>query len=742
MATRYIIGKGELLAYGVPPPKTVPDKYHPYTLDQAKEAIGPELDMTSAALDAGPASLYPHELAVAKLTLHPVYVAKSYFPAGFLMRAGLVSVGSRTVRIKPRKPASKRAPKQSDTVQLFVAGTREAFRRLPNYARSLTEADPEANDFIEIEAISPFESRDRIAPGATPETSVFEVGLHLMPHEDADNIRMPFIEYAASCGFKIPLEHEFQIGGLLFLAAEGDQANIERLARFSLMRVVRPMPALRGARPLQRAAPLAVTFQMPSGAPLSSEPKAAILDGGLPEDHVFERYINRYRLSDDNAAASPEYVDHGHGVTSAFLFGPIEPGQPANRPYSYVDHYRVLDVQTGQEDPFELYRTLGHVEEILLSRQYQFINLSLGPDLPVEDTEVHPWTAVIDSILGDSDTLLTVAAGNNGLRDRELRLDRIQVPADSVNAISVGSADHTSALWQRADYSARGPGRSPGRRKPDVMAFGGSPREYFHVAAPGNQPQLAATLGTSFAAPYVLRTAVGVRAILGSDIHPLTIKALLIHGCESGNHPEIDVGWGRVPSDLNQIITCHDGMARIIYQGSLYPRKFLRAPIPLPPYTMQGDVRLTATFCYSTKVDPQDSSSYTRAGLGITFRPHEDRKERTKDGKQATYATSKPFFPSSQFRTELEQRADLGKWEPVLHASHRFRGNSLKGSVFDVHYNARERGANTTNAEVIRYALVLTVLAPRHTNIYQDILDTHTKLQALESQIAIPVSGI
>ncbi|HEY5957632.1 MAG TPA: hypothetical protein VIV60_13795, partial [Polyangiaceae bacterium] len=67
-------------------------------------------------------------------------------------------------------------------------------------------------------------------------------------------------------------------------------------------------------------------------------------------------------------------------LTSAFLFGPIQPNGTASRPYAPVDHLRVLDKLTDTEDPLELYRTLGLIEEVLLSRQHQFINLSLGPD--------------------------------------------------------------------------------------------------------------------------------------------------------------------------------------------------------------------------------------------------------------------------------------------------------------------------------------------------------------------------
>lgn len=410
----------------------------------------------------------------------------------------------------------------------------------------------------------------------------------------------------------------------------------------------------------------------------------------------------------------------------------------AQRPYAYVDHYRVLDAQSDHEDPLELYRTLGHIEEVLLSRQYQFVNLSLGPDLPYDDAEVHVWTSLIDSLLSDGETLMTVAAGNNGERDKDLGFDRIQVPADSVNALTVGASDRTTSEWTRANYSARGPGRSPGRRKPDVLAFGGSGSEYFHVAVPDVAPRIAPNLGTSFASPLALRSAAGVRAFLGDDVHPLTIKALLIHSCEmrDGLHPH-DIGWGLVPSDLTEIITCGEGVARIIYQGKLNPGKYLRAPVPLPPDQMTGRVELTATFCYASPVDPQDSSAYTKAGLDIKFRPHVDKKA----NMNAKNPKTDSFFPASEWRTEQEQRSDLAKWETVLHGKQSYNGSSLKGSTFDIHYNARAGAGNAYrgDAALIPYALVLTLKAPKHLNIYEDILAAHSRLQALESRLAIPV---
>jgi hypothetical protein len=462
----------------------------------------------------------------------------------------------------------------------------------------------------------------------------------------------------------------------------------------------------------------------------------AILDGGLPDNHIIGDYVRRYFVADEDAHGIAEFLEHGLGVTSAVLFGPVEPGTQANRPYAPVDHHRVLDTKTDDEDPYELYRTLGHIETVLLSRQYQFINLSLGPNLAIEDNDVHAWTAVIDCILSDGETLMTVAAGNNGERDEASALNRIQVPADSVNALAVGAADHTNSAWQRASYSAKGPGRSPGRRKPDIVAFGGSPKEYFHVVAPGKTPNLAATLGTSFSSPLALRSAIGIRAILGDEVHPLSIKALLIHGCELEElQNALDVGWGRVPQDMNQLITCGDGVARIIYQGELRSGKFLRAPVPLPIGQLQGNVILRATFCYASPVDPQDASAYTKAGLSVTFRPHSEKRK----GKSAN-AASYSFFPASDFRTEAELRADLGKWETVLHATHTFRGSSLLEPTFDIHYNARESGGTVTSGSTqIRYALVVTVHAPRHATLHQDILSAHTVLQSLEPKVSLPL---
>jgi hypothetical protein len=733
--TNFLIGRGELLTHEIKGPRRVPGKAEVYTLEEATRRLSPQFTEAVKALDALPPEACPGDFGVARLAMNPSYIARSFFPVAMLRSAGLESVGSRSVKLTPDGWTKKGEPRECTTTELFVAGKRQAFRNLRAWTRAVKAESAEATDLAHIERFAAFTPGERIVDKAGTKDRFFEVGVHLLPDEDRLLVQRGFVKYAKSVDVKLHSDLGFTAGNMWFVPAEGKRDCIGRLAEFVFVRVIRPMPKLRGMRPIHRAAGVSISCNLPTEQPLSAEPKVAILDGGLPKDHVIGPWLRSYRLLDKNAQDDPDGPEHGLGVTSAFLFGPIQPNGTAARPFAYADHLRVLDKETEAEDPLELYRTLGLVEEVLLSRQYHFVNLSLGPDLPVEDTDVHAWTSVIDDLLSDGDTLMTVAVGNNGEMDRASGNARVQVPSDCVNALGVGAASETESNWARASYSAIGPGRSPGVVKPDLMAFGGSATRYFHVLAPGNKPVLGPQLGTSFASPYLLRSAVGVRAILGPELTPLAIKALLVHSADPSTHDKDEVGWGKVPEDLMKVITCPAGVARVVYQGELKPGKYLRALLPLPAGGLTGKIRLTATFCYASPTDPQDAAAYTRAGLEIVFRPSD---KKIKVGK--ANADTKGFFDMKKYATEQERRSDLGKWETVLHGAKHMRGSSLDNPVFDIHYNAREAGGRATGADKIRYALIITVEAPKHADLYNEILRAYaTTLVPIQPQVSLPI---
>jgi len=312
---------------------------------------------------------------------------------------------------------------------------------------------------------------------------------------------------------------------------------------------------------------------------------------------------------------------------------------------------------------------------------------------------------------------------------------RVQVPSDSVNALAVGAADSAGASWRRARYSALGPGRAPGVVKPDVVAFGGSTREPF-VCVDANG-EVHATCGTSFASPLALRAALGVRALFGDMLSPLALKALLVHTAEPG-HTLTEVGRGRIAQPIAAIAACGDGEARIVYQGELTAKKYLRAQIPIPTDLPQtGKITITATIAYSAEVDPADPGNYTRSGLDVVFRPHRGKFKKPTD----TAAMSASFFKQLEYETEEELRKYAQKWDTVMHAQTTKLISSLDNPTFDIHFNARTAGQDLVSKNKISYAMVITVSCGKVPDLYDRVLRSYaTQLQALQPVINIPIT--
>ncbi|MGA1836398.1 S8 family peptidase [Herbiconiux sp. 11R-BC] len=736
MATNYLIGRGELLVDSKEPPAMKPSKAHPYTVDEARNRLSPQLE--SAILEISESEVAPDDVYVAKFALHPSYVAKSYFPSVLFQAAGLEPVGSRGRKIQPEKHTGKDADgKEFGTSEIFVAGRLEAFQALHDLMVDPSELPERYAQIREIEEITSFQPEEKVKAGTgSGPDATFELVVHLPSANLAPSNRLAFLEYARNLGFNVREDLSFEVQGLWFLPAIGPSEQLDAIAAFSTVRVVRPMPLL-SVQPAPRTMTGDLPITLPTGQVQSTAPRVAILDGGLPAEHAIGPWVDLYREMDPSATSSPGYEQHGLAVASAFLFGGIRPGTTPAIPPSNVSVFRVLDGSTASDDSFELYRTLGHVEEVLLTKSFEFINLSLGPALPIEDDEVHAWTALIDDLLSDGATLMTVAVGNNGRLDHASGNARVQVPGDCVNALAVGAADRADVDWERAEYSAIGPGRAPGVVKPDLLAHGGSSADPFYVIGEGEVPYISGVTGTSLAAPLALRHAVSIRSLLGTELSPLAIRALLIHGADQKDLDRREVGWGRIPMLYDEIVTTGDGVARVVYQGVVNPGKYIRAHIPTPKGGLDGRVQFHATFCFASAVDTHSPDVYTRAGLEIVYRP--DTEKFKKDAKTAKSAS---FFSPTAFATEDELRSDNGKWETVLKGSKSTLGSSAANPVFDIHYVAREEGGASKAKEPMRYALVITVEAKNHVDLHNEILDAYPDLLvAIEPEINIEVDG-
>lgn len=737
MKRNFLLGKGERLTEEISVKSGGAQKDNPYSFKEAKMRLGIMLSEATSIIDALPADACPKDQAVISIVLNPEYLAKSYFPSSLFEEVGVEIVGSKPKKIKPEKRSKGREAKETVSTELFAKGTRDDIRKWSQTLAEWTGSQKKEADLINIEEIFAAEPCTKIKGLITDHGQVpIEIVLHADEIESTTYVLHEFEQYLFHRQFLINFGHSFFAKGLCFLEMDAPVERLEEIAQFSLVRALRQMPKLRLFEPPVRSSLIRVTPpEIPNVNPISTETRIAIFDGGIPDNHPFARWVYSYEFPDMRPPVQ-ELLTHGVAVTSAALFGHINPRVSLPIPYCYIDHFRVLD-DDPNTNPHELYEVLERIEGVLLEQEYDFVNLSLGPNLPIEDDEIHAWTAVLDDYLSRTQTLTTIAVGNDGESDSILRLNRVQVPADCVNALSIGACDTPGEAWQRASYSSVGPGRSPGLIKPDLVDFGGVTDRPFVVFGPESIPTLTTTGGTSFASPSVIRIASGLRAYFGSSINHLSIKTLLIHTSEKQNQDINEVGWGRVARDMDEITICGDDAIRVVYQGEISPAKYIRAPIPLPKEIIKGKIEITATICYKSQTDPHHPGNYTRAGLEVTFRPHDQKFKKVTQ----LHPDSKSFFGSNAVGlTEEELRRDAWKWENCLHSSRRFQGVTLSNPCFDIHYNSRLEGRGFNPDEKLPYSLVVTVKAKNIKDLYDQIVRQYTnRLEPLRPILEIPV---
>ena len=734
----FLLGKGERLVEDVAVVPGGGPKHHPYTFSEAKARIMPMLTRVVRGIDELPDAACPDDQAVATVTLNPEYIAKSYFPNVLLRELGLEPVGSKPRRITPEKRSKERPPKESITTELFVMGPRSAFRAWRSDLPHWNAGAPGATQLTHIEQVDTPTVSYKLK-GDLPKSgdTVFEVVLHGNTRFGQNGVVPRFRDYLLRLGVDQKLKHRFYAGGLYFIELDAPAELAGKIATFTPVRALRRMPRLRMMQPTFRASSVPMqSIQMPVAEPVDSSIRVAIFDGGVPKHHLLSTWAKPVDLA-GLGGSIPGQQKHGAAVTSAFLFGHIDPTKPINRPYAPVDHYSVLDTTPGQ-NPHELYEVLGRIDKVLIENEYDFINLSIGPRLPIEDDYVHAWTAVLDERLSHGTTLATIAVGNDGEGDATAGLNRIQVPADCVNGLSVGACDSPDTHWQRCTYSSVGPGRSPGLVKPDFVEFGGCLQRPFIVVSENRTLALEATEGTSFSAPSVLRLATGVRAHFGSNLGMLAIRALLVHTTEPCEYACKEVGRGRIARSVQDMVLCDDDTICVVYQGKISPTRYIRAPIPAPSKTMPGKVLITATLCYATEVDPNHPGNYTRAGLEAVFRPHDQKRKKPTQ----RHADTKSFFGKAQNGLiEDELRRDAWKWENCLHGSVAFQGRSLQNPIFDIHYNPRLEGRNFAPEEELAYALVVSVQAKKLSDLYDTIVRKYaTQIEPLRPVVEIPIT--
>jgi hypothetical protein len=709
-------------------------------------------------------------------TVLPNYLANSYFPTDLLREADIAAVGTR--RATGLYQTAKRPPEERSTKTYLLAGDERALNSVADLLRDprpdrgqRARAQESLRQFDTIQLPTPDEIL-KAEPDAPPGDRVtWEAVLH--PAIDTygnvnEGERRVVLEkwsaWIAQLGGDVATEYQRVIKGLTFVPVLLATEHGSDAARFNPLRALRPMPQV---RPIP-VGPLRVvsTTQRAPAAPESQRPRSdiriAAFDGGLapglPQLAPFAQNIDLTPEPPEKGA-----VAHGTMVTSALLYGPLESGVPINTPYVGVDHFRVVPAPSvGAIPDVDLYWILQCIDDQLARYDYPVVNLSLGPDLSVEDDdEPHAWTARLDELAEERGILFVSAVGNNGERDAYAGLNRLQVPADMVNGIGVGACDCRAPQepWRRAAYSAVGPGRPGARMQPIGVAFGGVDGHPFLGVAPGGF--IGEGKGTSFAAPAAAHGLSSLLAILGRTIAtPDVLRTFAIHFAEpsSGVTPE-EAGFGRLQEHYETIWNCSAEEVSVLYRDSISRDQAIALPFPLPVEVVAGrTVELQWTLAFLTPTDPTDPVDYARAGIEVAFRPHSRRYSfRRPNAQNAVVLDSQldyaavveelkagaipsalPVTGTSERRRNEALRRDEGKWETALSFTRRMRASSLYEPQVTVTYVARESGSLVA-APPLDFAMLVSIRAPHGVLLYDAVRQRYPALAPIPTELPIRV---
>ncbi|CAM3304958.1 MULTISPECIES: S8 family peptidase [Yersinia] len=757
---KVVLGNGEKYAFdNVYRGRPIGDEPRPYPYSVSSRRVSKKVSETLKVAEKLPKEATPDDEIVTAVTLHPSFLAKSYYPTSLLKDYSLKSLGSKEVFVKPQSAVNKEQEQRPvSTSVYYLAGKKTSFERLLSDIEKNTISEQSSIDIGKIEDLTLFSSEQKVKKHAESGIHTYEVVLHLK-NSDTKKIN-DFIKYISILNGTISKDKIRYVGDLAFCFVKIDNRKILDLANFSFVRVVRIAPKINlfnssfqdGDKSLNAHENLKnqITHKNSELKDLGNT-SVAVFDGGLFYDKLTSPSLRYFDLTGSSDSDSDIFT-HGELVTSAIMYGTIDELSSDNHDVINVDHYKVYCEE--DEDDIGLVDVLDRICSVLENKNYKIANISLGPEVPAPDDEPNLWTSTLDKIAGDGSILLVIAAGNTGgiLKDspQDYDLARIQPPADMLNGLSIGAANSNANIWERANYSSVGPGRRPGYVKPDALFFGGDDEpkgEKLRLIGLYDYEEKL-KFGTSFAAPLVTRLAARLDNLTLGKLNVATLRALLIHSTESTSDKK-GCGWGRITDNIENYVFCDDNTVTVIYQGTLTKSSGVRAAIPCPESLKisKTKIDLAATLCFYTEVDHKHPVSYSRAGIEVTFRPHSEKFKINKDtGKMALEANTRTLFNKENILgNEQNLRKDAHKWETCYKVNDVFQASTINDPALDIKYLTRDEGHALTSKEmaslpILNYSLVITLSTRKNTNLYDEIVSEYDLLQPISINITPEVT--
>jgi subtilisin family serine protease len=745
------------------------NKFHPQSAEDAADLLRPQIMTALREMQELPDE-YIAENLYFEVRVLPNYLSASAFPEKLLkyLDADLVGVRSDESLYKTKaKPA-----KLAHTKRLILSSTNDAFERfaaLTNKER-LTSLGTNAyeEDLRKVDNISLSSPRvfvDRSAETEPDAKMSWEAVLHPQGNRGGRSVAIGesglrrWHEAVQAANGTVYGEYERTVGGLTFSPVSLTSSEARRLSQFNGLRALRPFPAIR-PRPTIRTRGTASVRAPGTLEPLRNDISIAVFDGGVEK---MGRRTTLFAMPEYHitpSAPDPDDEAHGTAVVGAALYGLMEAGSRAPRPAARLDSYRVFPEPQIPGDIWS-YWLLDQIVEVVKREKYDIVNLSLGPEKAVEDfAEPDRWTAELDQIAEKQGTLFIVAAGNGGEYDKDGEFHRVQIPADMVNGLTVGSATlpHPQKRWTRATYSSMGPGRYGRRIQPTGLQYGGTDDEGMPLMRADGT--LMKNYGTSFAAPLMTH-AVSRLAAEFPSFNANTLKAFAVHFAERHRAFKSlvnELGFGRFLLDYTGKLEAEADQFNVLFEDKAVRSTVLGYQIPLPSRTV-GAIELWITLSYTSPVDAAQSTDYTNSSIDLTLRPHSEMRRYTspsdenvselldrrsgeafelltkgwKDSQEAPSKSLTALVDKSETRLR-----EAGKWETLRHYRVKLPAGEAMNPRVEVTHLARRDGVLEDNVDDLPFSMLISVIEPGATDLHGEVARAFPSLQAL-ANVGVPV---
>ncbi|WP_419706694.1 S8 family serine peptidase [Promicromonospora sp. NFX87] len=264
----------------------------------------------------------------------------------------------------------------------------------------------------------------------------------------------------------------------------------------------------------------------------------AVLDSGIDTSHPdLDQGVVSLERDFTGSGSTGDALGHGTHVAST-IAGSGEASDGENRgiaPGARLLNARVLNDQGEGDESWAI-----DAMEWAASNHADVINMSLGVRGGYTDG-TDPSALAVDSISARYDTLVTIAAGNEGNGGTPFT---VTTPGTADSALTVGAVTDSDGI---AYFSSMGPRFGDYALKPDITAPGDGIVAARAAGTTPDQPvgdHYAAMSGTSMATPHVA----GAAALLKQarpDLDGEAMKSVLMGSAEPGGNSVFAEGSGR-----------------------------------------------------------------------------------------------------------------------------------------------------------------------------------------------------